>query len=127
MKFSGIALLLLALALSLPSCRSAAPTASAEKPTGTAESRLNEGWETDTGKSQVEKPRSAATYVSEWLEGGLSEEQIRSKISEGMEDGHFTATAMTEADAEALKKAGISQGLITWMQGLDLPEADASP
>ena len=127
MKTLTIALPVLVLALLLPACRPAGsapdtgekPKDAAWTPPETTEKAPDQG-------SAPEPPRSVANHAAEWLEIGLTEEQIRAKITDGIENSHLgSATAMTDAEKEMLKKAGATDELVKFLSELDLPEAGA--
>ncbi len=121
MKTPHLAFPLLALALLLPACKGAAPTESVDPHVDTAPTKP--GPEEPT----PEPAKPLRVHVSEWVEIGLNEEQIRAKISDGQQAGHLLATPLTDEDAEALKAAGASDELIVWLKALDLSAPPASP
>jgi hypothetical protein len=126
MKILHLAVVLLALSLLLPACKGAGPTDSVDHHVDTAPPKQAPD-DRGPGLPPPEPAKPLRVHVSEWVEIGLSEEQIRAKITDGQGAGHLQATPLTEEDAEALKAAGASDELIGWLKALDLSAPPASP
>ena len=69
------------------------------------------------------EPASVAAFVTEWQELGLTEDQIKFKLTDGLKNGHLPAISKATAEElAAIRTAGGSDGLIEFLGELDLPE-----
>ncbi len=129
MKIHTLAITVIVLALMLPACRPAAPTNASDKPTDAAWTPPPaDNTKSADANTAPDPPRALASHIAEWIEIGLTEEQIRAKATEGVENDQLGgATGLTDAEKEMLKKAGATDELITWAAALDLPEAAPAP
>jgi hypothetical protein len=125
-----VAIMFLTVGLSLTACRPAGPAADAGgNPTWMPPDQQQpqqggpDGGGQPQGAEPSAAPRSVASFVAEWMEIGLTEEQIRSKIAEGMEIGALPqATAMNDDDKAMLQKAGATTELVDYLGTLELPD-----
>lgn len=124
MNHRHLALLLLLLPL-LPACKAAGPSDTVAREVNSAAAA--DPGDQGPGEPSFEAPAPLRQYVQEWLEIGLNEEQIRGKVTEGQEAGHFVAFALTDEDAQTLKDAGLSDEFVSWLKALDLPKSPAGP
>lgn len=134
MNITHHCVLLLALSLMFSACKTAEPTDTADQPTATGADKPADaethkpgaGWEINSER-MPEPVQPLGKLVSEWIDLGLSEEQIRSKISEGQQAGHLHVTPLTNEATEKLKADGASDELITFLGELDLEGSPAEP
>jgi len=71
------------------------------------------------------EPVSIAKFVSEWQEFGLTEDQIKFKLNEGIDDGHLPPLARaSDEEIAAIRKAGGSDDLVEFLQQIELPTSD---
>lgn len=69
------------------------------------------------------EPASVASFVTEWQELGLTEDQIQFKLTDGLKNGHLPAISKaTEEEIAAIKAAGGSDDLVAFLGELELPE-----
>lgn len=128
MKTLLITVSVIVVTLLVPACRPAAPSNTSEKPKDAAWTPPTTDAKDGGGDVAPEPARSIANHAAEWIEIGLTEEQIRAKITDGIENKHLGgATAITDDEKEMLKKAGATDEMLAWLATLDLPEKGADP
>jgi len=67
------------------------------------------------------EPTSIAKFITEWQQHGLTEDQIKFKLSDGLEQGHLPPVFQaSDEELDAIKQAGASDDLIEYIRGLDL-------
>ena len=129
-----VAVVLITVGLALSACRPAGPAADqggqpSWMPPDQQQQPQQGGPEGgQQGSEPAAAPPSIATIVAEWMEIGLTEEQIRSKIAEGIEIGALPqATAMQDGDKAMLEKAGATAELVEYLGTLELPDEITDP